>query len=360
MRKLNIGVVLTMLFVSVTYFATAQNLKLPNSSPKAKVYEQIGITDVFVKYHRPGVKGREGKIWGGIVPYSDGKSQPWRAGANDNTIIAFSHPVKINGKSLAAGKYGLHVLPTETEWTFIFSSNTTSWGSYFYKKEEDVLRVTAPVKSCDHQEYLKFEFTDQATNSAHIALSWEKKKASFKVEVDLHETVLADIRNQLRHLNAYSWQSWNQAAQYCLTNDVNLEEGLKWAQYSIDGGFGSQPTFQNYQTKSKILAKLGKTAEADKAMASALELANMRDLHFYGRSLIQAKKPKEAMAIFEKNRKQNPKDNFTTLVGLARGNMALGNNKKAIKYFREAAPNAPQGQEQAYLNLAKQLEEKGK
>ena len=161
MRKLNYSVLL-ILFIGLTYTAEAQNLTLPNASPKAKVYEQLGMTDVYIKYHRPGVKGREGKVWGDMVPYNDGtKGQPWRAGANDNTVIGFSHDVKINGKTLKAGKYGLHVFPTESSWTFVFSKNTTSWGSYFYKPEEDALRVTSNVETCDHVEFLKYEFTDQ-------------------------------------------------------------------------------------------------------------------------------------------------------------------------------------------------------
>ena len=77
---------------------------------KAFVGERIGITDVMIEYNRPGLKGREGKIWGGLVHagfadqgFGTSKAAPWRAGANENTTIEFSTPVKIEGKELPAG-----------------------------------------------------------------------------------------------------------------------------------------------------------------------------------------------------------------------------------------------------------------
>ena len=116
--------------------------------------------------------------------------------------------------------------------------------------------------------------------------------------------------------------------------------------------------FPTLSTKAQILEKLGRIAEANTVMEKAIPLATMTELHFYGRSLIQQDKPEEAMKVFKMNREKNPEDNFTTLVGLARGNMALGNYKDAAGYFRKAAPNAPQGQQQIYEGLAKQCEEK--
>ena len=332
----------------------AQNVTTPPVSKKASVSEWIGLTEVSIDYHRPGVKDRP--IWGALVPYDKGVPMPWRAGADENTVISFEHDVTINGKPLAAGHYGLHVIPSETEWIFIFSTNYTSWGSFSYNPAEDALRVTAVPTSGDQVEWLRYQFIDQTDESAKVELAWEKKRASFTVAVDVKAVTLNNIRNELRNTQGFTWQGYNSAAQYCLQNDVSLEEGLAWANRSISGGFGAQPTFSNYQTKSAILTKLGRTAEAEEAMAAALPLVTMTELHFYGRSLIQQEKPAEAMKIFEMNRERHPDDNFTTLVGMARGYMALGKNAEAIKYFRKAAPNAPPGQEQFYLDLAEQLE----
>jgi len=77
-------------------------------------------------------------IWGTLVPYG----QVWRARANENTTIAFSDPVMIEGKPLEKGTYGLHMIPTENNWSIIFSKNATSWGAFTYDQKEDALRVT--------------------------------------------------------------------------------------------------------------------------------------------------------------------------------------------------------------------------
>src|ERR1700756_3273522 len=123
---------------------SAQNdLNLPDVSQPAEVKQRVALTDITVKYHRPLVNGR--KIWGGLVPYG----QVWRAGANENTTIAFSDPVTVEGKSLPKGTYGLHMIPNEKEWTVIFSKNSTSWGSFTYDDKEDALRVTVKPQQAD-------------------------------------------------------------------------------------------------------------------------------------------------------------------------------------------------------------------
>ena len=333
----------------------AQNITLPPASPKAKISEQVGLANISIEYSRPGVKGREGKIWGKLVPYNNGQPFPWRAGANDNTIISFSDDVKIEGQPLAAGTYGLHVIPTETEWTFIFSKNSTSWGSYFYDAKEDALRVTVPATSSEHVEWLRFQFLTKSKSETTVELAWERKKAGFSVEFDLHKIVLESIRKELRNVPGFRWQSWNTAANYCLENNINLEEGLAWAERSIAGGFGAKPTFANHLTKSRLQEKLNRPIDARATMEAALDLGDMGDLHNYGRQLIDEGRAQDAMKIFELNRQKNPKDNFTTLVGLARGYKALGDKTQAINYFEMAAKNAPKGQAKSLINEAAAL-----
>ena len=80
-------------------------LKAPQASQKAAVSQAVGLTDIVVKYHRPAVKGRE--VWGKLVPMN----AVWRAGANENTVIKFSTDVRVEGKELPAGAYGLHMIP---------------------------------------------------------------------------------------------------------------------------------------------------------------------------------------------------------------------------------------------------------
>src|SRR5262245_17915998 len=116
--------------------AAQANLTMPQPSPKASVSQTVGLTEITVTYHRPGVGGR--KIWGELVPYGD----VWRAGANENTTISFSSPVRVAGRPLGAGTYGLHMIPTQKDWTIIFSTVSGAWGSYGYNQREDALRVT--------------------------------------------------------------------------------------------------------------------------------------------------------------------------------------------------------------------------
>lgn len=327
----------------------AQGLKTPPSggNKKALVGERIGITDVTITYDRPGVKGREGKIYGTTVvhtgyidnslSYGTSKSAPWRAGANENTTITFSTDVKIEGKDLAAGKYGFFIAYDPAECTVIFSKNSTSWGSYFYDQNEDVLRVKVkPVALEKSVEWLKYEFINQTENSATIAMQWEKTMIPFKVEADLVKTQLASFRDELRGDKGFRWESWQQAAFFCVQNNTNLEEGLTWANTAL----ASQKDFQTLSTKALILEKMNKTTQADSLMKAAVPMGTMVELHQYGRRLLNMKRVNEALDIFKTNAKKNPKQ-FTTYVGLARGFSGVGDYKNALVNAKAALPLAP-------------------
>src|SRR5271154_2412341 len=147
------GFLFCLLTATMSGVSPAQSfvLDLPLQSQGAKVSQTIGITNITVNYHRPLVNDR--KVWGGLVPYG----QVWRAGANLNTTITFSDPVTIEGKPLAAGTYGLHMIPNENEWTIIFSKNSTSWGSFTYDQAEDALRVTVKPQPTDFHDALTYD-----------------------------------------------------------------------------------------------------------------------------------------------------------------------------------------------------------
>ena len=149
MHKLR-TVVLALLLFSVPAAVRAQSalMNLPRASQHAVLTQRIGITDITINYSRPLVNGR--KVWGGLVPYG----QPWRSGANENTTISFSDPVTIEGQPLAAGTYGLHMIPTENEWTIAFSKMNSAWGSFSYDQAEDALRVTVKPSATDFHDAL--------------------------------------------------------------------------------------------------------------------------------------------------------------------------------------------------------------
>jgi tetratricopeptide (TPR) repeat protein len=332
---------------------------------KATVSERIGLTDVTIHYDRPGVKGREGKIWGQLVPvgfvdqnFGTSKAAPWRAGANENTTIEFSNDVKIEGQPLKAGKYGFFIAYDPLEPTLIFSKNSTSWGSFYYDPSEDVLRVKVKAVPMNNSvEWLKYEFLNQTENSATIALEWEKLMIPFKVETDYIKDQIESFRRELRTERGFFWLSWNQAAQWSLQHNTNLEQALQWADSATSIGFGGNNIFQPYTTKAQILMKLGRAAEADAVMKKALPLASMIDLHQYGRRLLQQNKPKEALEVFKMNYDKNP-NQFTTLVGLTRGYSANADYKTALKYAKQALPLAPDAQNKTFLEGAiKKLEQ---
>ena len=315
---------------------------------KAFVGERIGITDVTITYNRPAVKGREGQVWGKLVGFGfndlgfgTSKAAPWRAGANENTFIDFSTDVKIEGKDLPAGKYGFFIAVDSLESTLIFSKNYTSWGSYFYNESEDALRVKVKnVRANESTEWLRYEFTNQTPNSAVVNLAWEKWRIPFKVEVDLQKLQLESFRKELRTDKGFTWNAWNQAARYCLENNVNLDEGMQWAEKAVSAPFIGEANFATLSTKAQYLEKTGKAAEAETVMKQAMPYGDMNQVHNYARQLLAQKKAKAAMEIFKLNYDKYP-NTFTTNMGMMRAYSATGNYKKALEFAQKAQPQAP-------------------
>lgn len=330
-----------------TGFIQAQLLKSPppGGNKKALIGEQIGITDVKITYDRPGVKGREGKIYGTTIVhngYTDlgfgtSKAAPWRAGANENTTMEFSTDVKIEGKDLSAGKYGFFIAYDPTECTLIFSKNSSSWGSFFYNDKEDALRVKVKPMALDKSvEWLKYEFLNQTDNSATIALEWEKLMIPFKVEVDLIKTRLENYRLTLRDKEGFKWEVMDEAARFCLDNNTNLDEALEWS----DNAISFNQNFINLSTNASLHDKLGHKTKSDSLMKIAMDKATLFELHLYGRKLVAEKKTKAALEVFQLNAKKHPKE-FTTYAGLARGYSANGDYKTALVNAKLAQPLAP-------------------
>ncbi len=269
-KKKALGVCIIFVLLFTIQSLQAQFLTLPQASPKASVMQRIGITDVTITYHRPGVKGR--KIWGELVPFNEGKPRPWRAGANENTTISFCHDVKVNGHELTAGTYGLHAIPSETELILIFNENHTSFGSYFYKPEEDALRITITPVEAPFQERLLYGFDELTDNSANAFLHWEKLKVSFKIEVDVNKIAIANIDNELRGGFGFFWWGYNNAAAYCLNSETHYDQALGW----IDQSIGMEKNYRNLTTKGQLLAKKGDITRAKKCLNEALDLAPER------------------------------------------------------------------------------------
>lgn len=311
-----------------------QNLDgLPRVSQQQTITQTLGVTEVTLHYHRPLVNGRQ--IWGALVPYD----QVWRAGANENTTITFSDPVAIEGRPLAAGTYGLHMIPGEKSWQVIFSNNSTSWGSFSYDASEDALRVDVKVKKAPFQEELAYRFDHLTTDGGVVSLHWEELQVPFQVEVDTKSLTLAKIRRDLRSLPGFSWLGWNSAATYCAINDFNHEEALAWA----DRALSLEKNFSTLRIKSQLLRQTGKTEEADQLAEKSLSYANEAQTNALGYQFLQGGQAEKALEIFAKNVKDYP-ESWNVYDSLAEAQAQQGMTKEAIKNYTKALSMAPENQ----------------
>ena len=349
MRKLGwvgFAVVVVSLAASVGWAQSAV-LDLPRDSQHSIVTQRIGISDITINYHRPLVKGRT--IWGKVVPYGE----VWRAGANENTTIKFTDAVSIEGKPLEKGIYGLHMIPGENQWTVIFSKVHTAWGSFTYKEAEDALRVTVKPQSSDMHEALTYDFDDVKKDSAVATMRWEKLAVSFKISADVNNIVKASLQNQLQGLAQYTWEGWDDAANYLLAQKYDLDEALQYEETSIR----TEPRFDNYLTKSQILDAMGKKDEATAAKNQALARATAAQLYGYGRQLQQEGKQDQAFDFFRQAQKKDPND-WLVHDGIARIYSAQGDFDNALKEFKLARDGAPDNQKIFFDAGLKKLEAK--
>ncbi|MCG8331797.1 MAG: DUF2911 domain-containing protein [Chitinophagales bacterium] len=406
--------VIAIAWLPSTSSAQTQILESPNASPKALTGQTIGLTDVYVSYHRPAVKER--KVWGKLVPYG----AVWRAGANDNTVIKFTEKVSIEGKELAAGKYGLHMIPGEQEWVIIFSKDHSAWGSYSYNEKNDALRVNVkPRKTEAFEEYLSYGFTGLESDQATCVLHWANLEVPFAISVDVHESVVNSMRKELNNKAGFSWQGWHEAANYCLVNDVNHKEALQWASRSVfstptpqnmvvkaklaakvkgdqkaawktlekdleampctwkeynaaatyamqegeydkafswsDQAVAMNPTMTAMMTKAKIMKAKGDKKGAEKAYEAAIDKGSNGELNNYGYQLLFSGKTEKAIKVFEANVDKHPEDpNVWDSLGEAY--VAAGEKEKAVKVLKKSLSlNPPPNVKANSLKLLAQL-----
>ena len=316
-------------------------LNLPRNSQRATVSQQIGISEVSIAYSRPAVNNRE--IWGKLVPFGmndlgfgTASSSPWRAGADENTVIEFSDDIKIEGQDLAAGKYGLHMIIKENGTaTIIFSRNHTAWGSYFYAPKEDALRVEVVTKTIPHTEFLTYDFPEMDSNGATIALNWEKKQIPFRIAFDVGAIVLDDIRQKLQGEAGFQRQNWEQAANFSLNNGGDLTEALGWINNAMEGQFFSSKTYNNMAIKAQILHKMGQKAEVLAMIPDMADMANTNEMNNLGYMLLNMGENDMALKYFKINAKNNP-TNANVFDSLGEAYKILGDRKNAIKNLKKS------------------------
>ncbi len=363
------------MFATGMLMAQYAGLTLPASgnNQKAEVTQYIGPVKVSIEYSSPAVHGpdgtdRRGKIWGKLVPYGmsdlgpfgNGKPDPWRAGANENTVFTASDEVLIEGKPLPAGRYGLHMIPGKDEWTVIFSKNASAWGSFSYDAADDALRVVVKPHAHDYREYLAYEFPVRKPTEAVAELQWEELAVPWKIQVAKAEDIyISRLRQELTSVAGFTWMGFNNAAQYCLQANTHLEQGLRWADDSIRKPFIGEANFTTLSTKAQILDKMGRGEEGNAVMETAIKLpsATALAIHQYGRQLLAEKRVDAAIKVFEYNASRNG-DQWPVHVGLARGYAAKGDTKQALEHAKKALGQAPDPlNKQALEAMVKSLEE---
>jgi tetratricopeptide (TPR) repeat protein len=357
-------------------------LSLPpdGDNQRAEVSQWIGLVKITITYHSPkvharGGKDRTGHIWGGLIPYGffdegfgPSRSTPWRAGANESTTVTLSHDIKVEGKDLKAGTYALFLkLEKDAPWVWIFSNNSTGWGSYQYDPKDDALRVAVNPQPSPYTEFLTYGFDERRTDSAIAFLQWENKRIPFKIEVpNVNELYVAQMRKELQGWPGFNYQNWQTAAQFCADNKVNLEEALVWAEKAISEPFRNavrgREDFSTLGTKAAVLQAMGRGAEADATMDRAIRLPTTSPLSIYQycARLLAAGRKERALEVARLNQQQHTEEKFWTYIGLARAYTAVGEKNNAIKNWEIALLNVPAGQKTqvpAYEDALKKLKE---
>jgi tetratricopeptide (TPR) repeat protein len=316
----------------------AQPVTLPRTpSPAAGVSQTIGISKVSVNYSRPSVKGR--KIWGGLVPYGwnkqgfgNGNSAPWRAGANENTVLTLSDDATIEGHEVPAGSYGLFfTINEDNTGEVILSKEYKSWGSFFYEEAKDEMRAKIQLKEAPMHEMLTYEFQNDTKNDAELMLMWEKKAFPVKIAFKTDEIVIANASQELKGATGFTPQGFISAANYTLQNKAGYDKGIEW----IDQAIKQQKTFTTLNIKSRLLTATGNTASSDSLMKEAMVLANEAELNNYGYQLLNDGEKEAALSVFQMTTKRYPKS-ANAWDSLGEGYAITGDRKNAILSFKKS------------------------
>jgi tetratricopeptide (TPR) repeat protein len=318
--------------------AWTQGITIPRTpSPAAETKQTIGISTVTVNYSRPSVKGRV--IWGDLVPYGwnvqafgNQNSAPWRAGANENTTIEFSHAAKVEGQMVPAGRYGLFfTINADNSGEVILSKDKKSWGSFFYEPDHDQVRAKIQTRSNAMTELLTYDFINLTKNSGELVLNWENKQFPVMIEFAVDDIVMANADEELKGVAGFSFEGFASAADYALQNKTNTVKAMKWAETAVT----MNPNFNTLNTKAGLLEMNGKKEEADKVKAEALALATETELNTYGYTLLNQGDKKEAIRIFKMIVDRYPESaNAWDSLGEA---YALSDDKdNAIKCFKKS------------------------
>src|SRR5712692_7154921 len=246
MRRRSAAVLAVLFALAAAPRARAQ-LQAPPPSPNATVTQTIGVTKVEVVYSRPHVKGPTRKedrvIWGVLVPYD----KVWRTGANAVTKFTIDGDTTVEGQKLAAGSYGLFTIPGKTEWTVIFNKQATG-SPADYSAEKDVLRVKVKPQERPMRELFTIAFPEVTTNSAELALVWEKVAVVANLAVDTNALFLANAKEAVAKAKPDDWRTPLTAARYLYDNKYAPTDAATFLEKSLS----IKETFGNLSTRASV------------------------------------------------------------------------------------------------------------
>ncbi|HLA60537.1 MAG TPA: DUF2911 domain-containing protein [Puia sp.] len=327
-------------FFCSSYLVQAQQPWLPReASPAASVSQTVGISTIAVNYSRPSVRGRE--VWGNLVPYgwdkngsAIGLESPWRAGANENTVLHLSHDAKVEGTTVPAGDYGLtFIINKDNTGEVILSKDHKSWGSFWYNPKQDQMRAKITIRDVPASvEKLYYSFDSVSRTTAELDLNWAKKQFPVKIEFAVDEIVMENARELLNGQTAFFPQNLNAAANYSLAHNVDTALGMQWVNRTLTG------TPQNYTAlaiKAGFLKNAGDSVTSAKILKEAIPFASDAELNAYGYQLLGEKKYPEAIDALKLNTVKHP-ENPNTWDSLGEAYALSGDKKNAITNFKKA------------------------
>jgi tetratricopeptide (TPR) repeat protein len=171
--------------------------------------------------------------------------------------------------------------------------------------------------------------------------------------VDVKAVVLRSIQKELRSVGGFTWAGYDEAAQWCLDNNYNLEQALKWEDTSIQ----NEDRFENWETKSRIYAAMVRKEDAAKALSTALDKATAVQLYVYARGLQRQGDAKRAFELYPQVPKKDP-NSWISHLALARVDSSTGDFTGAAKEMTMAINGAPDATKPFLQPLLKRLESK--
>ncbi|GAB4017765.1 DUF2911 domain-containing protein [Spirosoma sp. KCTC 42546] len=268
MKSLKFQPIALAMLLAICSFSIAQaQLKVPAASPAQTTKQSFGLGDITLEYSRPAVKGRT--IFGDLVPYD----KVWRTGANATSKITFSTDVKLEGKDVKAGTYGLFTIPGKSSWEVMLSKDLNLGANVGdYKKENEVVRVQVkPTTLANKVETFTINLADILPNSAVLEIMWDKTRVPVAITADIDQTIVKNIEASL----ASDKPAYFEAASYYYDTNRDLKQALGWVTKATEQ---NPKAFWVMLLKARIEQKLNQKAaaiaSAEKTVTLATEAKN--------------------------------------------------------------------------------------